>query len=163
MTQASETGANYISLDEIKQQLAIDEGLSIHDTRLKFLIGVAIDWAQNYTQRSLGELLELDSPSDSSARPLPNPVDSPSLQRFIDLRLDENPEFDMQFWTPDQWRRYWANNPIQMDASMPLRRDVKQAIMLKVEVLFDRNIQNMKLLEDMAETMLFPYRIAMGV
>lgn len=163
MTEQSENGGNFVTVEEAKQQLAIDEGLTIHDARIKRLIGAAIDMAQNYTQRSLGELLELDSPSDSSALPLPDPKDSPSLNGYINLLLDADPSIDYSQWSPGQWHAYWAANPIMMDQAQPLRRDVKEAILLFVECLFDRNIDNIPILKQMGYDMLQPYRIAMGV
>lgn len=154
---SSSTGATYITLAEVKSQLAIDPDLVVDDARLTRLIGVAIDWAENYTQRSLAELLVLDSPTDSSASPAPNPKDSPAWRGRRDL------EFDAGSWTPDEWCTYWAANPIQQDQSSALRRDVKEALLLKIETLYDRNVDNMALLETTALNMLFPYRIAMGV
>lgn len=158
MTQQSENGGNYITLTEAKEQLAIDEGLTIHDDRIKRLIGTVIDWAENLTQRSLGELLELNSPTDSSAVPLPDPKDSPSFPR-----VDEPIELDRSTWTDEQWREYWANNPILVDSSKSLRRDVKEALLLKLESLFDRNPETMGPLAELAVEMIWPYRKGMGV
>jgi Phage gp6-like head-tail connector protein len=164
MSQASETGGNYVTLEEAKGQLSIDPGLTIHDVRIKRLIGSAIDMAEDYTNRSLGELLELNSPTDSSAVPLPNPKDSPNCEQVEANRLfDFDPTVDTSLWTPQQWHAYWRDNPIQQDQSMSLRRPVKEAILLFVEVLFDRNPQTMKDLEAMAYRRLDPYRIAIGV
>lgn len=159
----SETGATYITLDEAKSQLGVDPDLTVDDARIQRLIGAAIDWAENFTQRSLGELLELNSPTDSSATPLPNPKDSPSWANGRQLPWDQDPSVDFSLWTPDQWHDYWRQNPVQVDASAPLRRDVKEAILLKLETLYDRNVDNMALLETTALNMLQPYRIAMGV
>jgi hypothetical protein len=164
MSQASETGGNYVTLEEAKSQLALDDGITVHDARIKRLIGAAIDMAEDYTNRSLGELLELNSPSDSSAVPLPNPKDSPSCWQAEANRLfDLDPTIDAALWTPEQWHEYWRKNPIQQDQSMSLRRPVKEAILLLVEVLFDRNPQTMKDLTAMAYNLLSPYRIAQGV
>lgn len=163
----------YISLSEAKAQLSIDDGLTIHDTRIDMLIGAAVDWAENYTQRSLGELMELDSPTDSSAVPLPEPKDSPhfvpppgvppaidvtAIEGGFPLYMDDNDQ-----WTEEQWKRYWANNPMLKDDAKPLRRDVKAAILLQIELLFDRNMDNFTTLETRAEQLLAPYRIGMGV
>lgn len=153
------TGTTYITLAEAKAQLSIDDGLTQWDDRIQALIGASIDWAENFTQRSLGELLELNSPADSAAVLLPDPKDSPGPQHFF----YENEWVDTSFWTPDNWRTYWAKNPIQQDQSKPLRRDVKAAILLYLETLFDRNTENMALLEKRATDMLWPYRIALGV
>lgn len=151
----------YISLADAKGQLSIDEGLTIHDDRIEFLIGSAIDWAENFTCRSLGELLELDSPADSSAVPLPDPKDSPSFARgnFGPVISAE----DWQGWNADTWRDFWAKNPVLQNDAKPLRRDVKAAVLLKLELLFDRNTDNWELIEETAEQMLTPYRIGMGV
>jgi hypothetical protein len=154
----------YITLTEAKEQLSIDDGLTTHDARIELLIGAAIDWAENYTQRSLGELLELNSPADAGATPLPDPKDSPSWSKpetwpgpgVIGVEGWEG-------WDEKTWRNYWMNNPILRDDAKPLRRDVRAAILLKIELLFDRNVDNWKLIEDTAEQMLFPYRIGMGV
>jgi Phage gp6-like head-tail connector protein len=163
MSQQSETGSNYVTLEEAKSQLALDDGITIHDARIQRLIGAAIDWAEDYTNRSLGELMVLDSPADSSARPLPNPVDSPSIQPCVNQLFDPWPDVDSSLWTPDQWREYWRLNPIQQDQSKSLRRPVKEAILLKIECLFDRNTDTMDKLEAVALRMLDPYRIAIGV
>jgi hypothetical protein len=165
-----------ITLTEAKQQLSIDDGLTIHDARIEMLIGAATDWAQNYTQRSLGELLELDSPADSGTSPVPDPVDSPTFIPVLPAAPDQLAEGltgivggvpmamdDNDVWTEDSWRRYWANNPILSDSSKPLRRDVKAAILLQVELLFDRNTDNFELLEQRAEQLLAPYRVGLGV
>jgi hypothetical protein len=158
----------YISLDDVKDQLSIDEGLTIHDRRLQLLIGAAIDWAENFTGRSLGELLELDSPADSDAVPLPDPKDSPTFERA----RDQNPDGEFPGvvavngwadWDEKTWRDYWSNNPILKNDAKPLRRDVHAAVLLKIETLFDRNPDNYLLLTQTAEAMLFPYRIGMGV
>jgi hypothetical protein len=158
----------YISLDEAKGQLSVDAGLTIHDQRIALLIGAAIDWAENFTQRSLGELEELDSPRDSEAEPLPDPKDSPQFEGNPNLTAQvgfvgvEGFRGDLG-WTEKNYLDYWAHNPLAVDSSRPLRRDVKAAILLKIEVLFDRNTDNWELIEDTAESMLFPYRVAMGV
>jgi Phage gp6-like head-tail connector protein len=163
----------YISLTEAKAQLRIDAGLTIDDAHIEMLIGAACDWAENYTQRSLGELLELDSPADSNAVPLPDPKDSPhfeplpgqppsidigGIQGGFPLYMDDNDQ-----WTEETWRRYWANNPMLKDDSKPLRRDVKAGILLQVELMYDKNVANFEMLETRAEQLLAPYRIGMGV
>ena len=156
------TSSPYITLTEAKAQLSIDESNTYFDVRVQDLIGAAIDWAENFTNRSLGELLELNSPADSTAVPLPNPKDSPTPHHFW---FNEQ-WVDTSFWTPDEWQIYWHKhpvNPVQEDQSQPLRRDVKAAILLYLETLFDRNVENMALLEKRATDMLWPYRIALGV
>ncbi len=166
MTDSPQT---FITLTEAKEQLSIDEGLTIHDARINLLIRAAISWAENYTQRSLAQLMQLDSPPADSGVPAPSPVDSPRLDhenRFVDP--GERP-FNMAGlgdpdWTEDQWRDHWRNlNPIAQDYSNPERSDIKCAILLKIEQLFDRNVANMSLLEETALQMLTPYRVGMGV
>lgn len=155
----------YISLAEAKGQLSIDADLTIHDDRIEFLIGSAIDWAENFTQRSLGELLELNSPADTIAVPLPDPKDSPTWSPPATWP-GPNGVIGVegwQGWDEKTWRNYWKNNPILQDDAKPLRRDVKAAILLKLELLFDRNVDNWELIQSTAESMLFPYRIGMGV
>lgn len=155
--------STYVTVDEAKGQLSIDAGLDIHNDRIELLIGAAEDWAENYTQRELGELMVLDSPSDDSQHPLPDPVDPiknwpdrfprPS---YLDCPISE--------WMPADFRHYWAHvGPVELGTAKPLRRDVKAAILLKVESLFDRNTDNWQLLEKTAMTMLDPYRIGLGV
>jgi hypothetical protein len=151
----------YISLEQAKAQLSIDDGLTIHDQRICDMVGAAIDWAENFTQRSLGELMELDSPSDASATPQADPKDRPSRHH---IWYDDD-WIDTSLWVPDDWRRHWAENPnpAAIDQSRPLRRDVHAAILLYMETLFDRNTDNLAILETRAENMLWPYRIALGV
>lgn len=154
------TGADYITIEEAKEQLSIDPGLTTHDQRISRIIGGAIDWAENFTQRSLGELMELNSPTDSSATPLPNPVDSPRREGGFWWRGDW---VDTAFWQPDDWHRWWQKNPVSRDDSHALRRDVKEAILLKIQCLFDRNTDEMDDLERAAKDMLWPYRQGLGV
>lgn len=170
MTDSPQT---FITLAEAKDQLSIDEGLTIHDNRINLLIRAAVSWAENYTQRSLAQLMELDSPPADSGIPAPSPVDSPRLDhenRFIDpgerafsiAGLTEG--IDTTMWSEDQWREHWGNqNPIAQTYDDPTRSDIKCAILLKIEQLFDRNVANMKLLEETAQQMLMPYRVGMGV
>jgi hypothetical protein len=153
------TTLTYISLAEAKDQLSIDYSNTTWDQRIANLIGASIDWAENFLNRSLGEMLELDSPTDSSAVPAPNPVDSPDLQRY----WMDGAWVDAGQWTPDQWREYWQQNPVMEDHSAPLRRDLKAGILLYLETLFDRNPENMEILEQRATDMLWPYRIDLGV
>jgi hypothetical protein len=158
-------GSQYITLEEAKEQLSIDEGLTIHDSRIMRLIGAAIDWAEGYTQRSLGELMELTDPTDSSAVALPDPVDSPNIWREKHQNLfdQDDPTLDFPFWNADQTRAYWRDNPIRQDQSKSLRRDVKEAILLQIEIMFDRNPETMQTFQERCEDALFPYRIALGV
>jgi len=153
------TTLTYITLAEAKDQLSIDYSNTTWDERIANLIGASIDWAENFLNRSLGEMLELDSPTDSSAVPVPNPVDSPDLQRY----WMDGAWVDAGQWTPDQWREYWQQNPVMEDHSAPLRRDLKAGILLYLETLFDRNPENMEILEQRATDMLWPYRIDLGV
>ena len=127
------------------------------------MIGATIDWAENYTQRSLGELLELNSPTDSSATALPEPVDSPDNRALINSKFDIDPTIDTSLWNPAQWHEYWRLNPVEIDSSRALRRDVKEALLIKLEALFDRNPETMQPMSVYAENMLFPYRKGMGV
>lgn len=159
----SPSGANpYISLEEAKEQLAIDVSLTLHDKRINRLIGAAIDWAENFTGRSLGELMELDTPSDGVAVPLPEPKDSP---HFV-----VNPNADPFVigagganFNEKNWENFYQNNPIDKADPAPLRRDIKEAILLRIELLFDRNVDNWELIDKTTTDMLFPYRIGMGV
>ena len=154
----------YVTLADAKDHLSIDAGLTVHDVQLTKIIGAAEDWAENFTQRSLGELMDLDSPRDSDAVPLPNPVDSPALPTWPpSVPQPDWLSFPQSIWTTQQWQTYWAVNPIHQDHSKPLRRDVYNGILLKIQALFDRNSDDMKLLEDAAENMLWPYRIGLGV
>ena len=155
----------YISLTEAKEQLSIDDGLTIHDARIERLIGAAIDWAENFCGRSLGELMELNSPADDSAVPLPEPVDSPTFVTppVAGGVIGVQGFNDWAYWDEKTWRDYWKNNPILANDAKPLRRDVKEAILMKIEQMFDRNTDNWQLLESTTESMLFPYRIGMGV
>jgi hypothetical protein len=155
----------YITLAQAKTQLAIDQSDDTHDTQLADLIGASIDWAENMLNRSLGELLELDSPRDSTAVPLPNPVDSPAGEMMRDRFLfwSDGEWIDTSTWGIDEWKDYWQKNPVQEDHSQALRRDLKAGILLYLETLFDRNPVNMMLLEKRATDLLWPYRIAMGV
>jgi hypothetical protein len=163
----SDSPQTFISLTEAKEQLSIDDGLTIHDNRINLLIRAAVSWAENYTQRSIGQLMELDSPPADSGVPAPSPKDSPS-HRGPWIPPGEQPFSigglgDTAGWTEDQWRAHWKANPISQDDSDPTRSDIKAAILLKIEQLFDRNTDNWQLLEDTAQQMLSPYRIGMGV
>lgn len=156
---------NYVSLADAKDHLGVDEGLQIHDRRISLCIGGAEDWAENYTNRSLGELMLLDSPADDKQVPLPNPVDPianwPS-QYPRPLYLD-SPVSD---WMPENFRHYWAHCQPTISArddSKPLRRDIYSALLLYMETLFDRNTDNFAILQLRATQMLDPYRIGQGV
>src|SRR5882762_1841268 len=120
----------YVTLVDAKEQLSIDESLTVHAVRIVKLIGAAEDWAENFTQRSLVELMELDSPRDSNATPLPDPVDSPQIPPWNSQAIPP-PDWLTQpqaIWSVQQWQIYWANNPIHQDHSKPLRRDVYSGI-----------------------------------
>jgi hypothetical protein len=149
--------SDYISLQAAKDQLSIDAGLTIHDARIELLIGASIDWAENYTQRSLGELLQPLSPADAIATPLPDPVDSPPAQSAFVEPGDQNYLWDYPTTSPS------PPNPNSIDQSSPLRRDIQTAILLHVELLFDRNVDNWELIQKTAEALLDPYRTGMGV
>lgn len=155
----------FITLKEAKEQLAIDEGLTIHDDRVTDLIGAAIDWAENFCGRSLGQLLPLSNPSDGAATVLPEPVDSPSFTMpGEDIGVIGVEGFsDWPYWDERTWASYYSNNPLLKNNASTLRRDLKQAILMRVELLFDRNVDNWELLDKTSTDMLFPYRIGMGV
>jgi hypothetical protein len=148
--------STFITLGMAKAQLSIDDGLTIHDDRITFLIAAAIAWAQNYTQRSLGELMQLAAPLVVPV-PLPDPIDTPTPP----------------FMEPGDYDQLWQDapnpaiplvpNPIATDQSQADRTDVQAAILLQVELLFDRNVDNIELLAATAERLLDPYRNAMGV
>ncbi len=148
----------FITLSQAKDQLSIDAGLTIHDDRITFLIGAAIDWAENYTQRSLGELLQPAGPLDSAAVPLADPQD------VTDPRSAYVEPGDEYTWVQAATvGNPIIPNPVTLDQSQPLRRDVQAAILLHVELLFDRNVDNIELLEATAERLLDPYRTGLGV
>lgn len=157
--------STYITLNQAKAQLRIDAGLSVDDDQITDMIGAAVDWAENYTNRSLGELLELNSPPDSAAVPIPDPTwpeGRPSPAHVWDRDCGE--WIDTSFWGQDDYRSWWARFPSgARDDALPLRRDVKQAILLYMETLYDRNVENLELLETRAQNMLWPYRRALGV
>ena len=155
--------STYISLTEAKAQLNVT--ISDDDDKIQGMIGAAIDWAENYTNRSLGELLELNSPPDSDAKPIPDPTwpdGRPSDAHVWDRDL--TCWVDTTEWGQADYRSWWARFPSdQRNDSLPLRRDVKQAILLYVETLYDRNPENFTLFETRAQNMLWPYRRALGV
>lgn len=157
----------YVTLQDAKEHLAIDEGLTIHDSRIMLCIGAAEDYAENYTQRSLAELMLLDSPADAdqTAAPEPDPLTVRWNQNFPRPDWIDTP---IHLWDATQWHFYWQCNPLPTadtahGNAKPLRRDVYSAIMLKMETLFDRNTDNSKMLADTCDTMLTPYRLRMGV
>jgi len=164
--------STFITLTEAKEHLSIDPGLTVHDKRINRLIGASIDWAENYTQRSLGELLQLDSPRDSLAVPEADPVESPNVDPdFLATAALWGSGYDWSLstdqWQPGQFKCYWANylakNPVLEDHSHPERRDVQQACLMMVELMFDRNVANFEDLTNAAQNLLWPYRIGMGV
>lgn len=156
----------FITLGDAKGQLSIDDDLTLHDVRIQDLIGAAIDWAENFCGRSLGQLLPLSSPSDGAAVALPEPVDSPAFNNSLGW---ENPDIgvegfnDWRYWDERTWARYYRNNPLLQNNAATLRRDLKQAILMRIEIFFDRNVDNWALLDKTSTDMLFPYRIGMGV
>jgi hypothetical protein len=154
----------FITLQDAKDQLSIDAGLTLHDARITELIGAAIDWAENFCGRSLGQLLPLSGPSDGAAVVLPEPVDSPffnSPQENMDVGVEGFN--DWQYWDERTWQSYYKNNPLLQNNAATLRRDLKNAILMRVELLFDRNVDNWELLDKTATDTLFPYRTGMGV
>jgi Phage gp6-like head-tail connector protein len=157
--------STYITLAQAKAQLRIDASLTVDDDQIRDMIGAAVDWAENYTNRSLGELLELNSPQDSIAVPVPDPTwpeGRPSRSHVWDI--DCNDWVDTAFWDPGDYRAWWARFPqTERDDALPLRRDVKQAILIYIETLYDRNIENIAIYESKAKDMLWPYRRALGV
>jgi hypothetical protein len=150
--------ADFISLQAAKDQLSIDAGLTVHDARITFLIAASIAWAQNYTQRNIGELMQLAAPVTPPVT-LPDPLNTPDPRaRFVE------PGDDYAWQTVvNPATTPIVPNPIQTDQSLSDRTDVQAAILLHVELLFDRNVDNIELLEATAERLLDPYRIAMGV
>lgn len=150
--------ANFVTLQQAKDQLSIDEGFTLHDARITFLIAASIAWAQNYTQRNIGELMQLASPV-SSPTALPDPLDSPDPR----ARYIEPGDRDYAWIDAPSNASPFVPNPIQQDQSASDRTDVQAAILLHVELLFDRNVDNWELLQQTAESLLDPYRIGMGV
>lgn len=148
----------YITLQEAKDQLSIDYSNTTWDQRIADLIGASIDWAENFLNRSLGEMLELDSPTDESAVPEPDPKDSPNFTYWMNGAW-----VDTSRWSAEEWGEYWQKNPAMEDHSQPLRRDLKAGILIYLETLFDRNVENMVILEKRATDLLWPYRIDLGV
>lgn len=162
--------SEYITLAQAKLHLRIDEGLTVDDDLITDLIGASIDWAENYTNRSLAELLELNSPADSAAVPAPDPKGSwpdgcPSEAHVWDFHAAE--WCDTSLWQRGNWTSYWARNPQntfqQTDDALPLRRDAKNALLLWIQSRYDRNPDSMALLQTTAENQLWPYRKALGV
>lgn len=157
----------YISLTEAKRQLRIDDANQLHNDEIQMSIDGAVDWAENYTNRSLSELVELNSPPDSAATPVADPPKPDGLSDdFIWDRSCSN-WVDTSGWRQANYRAHWANNPGlsfgSADQSLPLRRDLKMGVLLYMQTLFDRNIEDLPLLEKRAMDLLWPYRKAMGV
>lgn len=157
----------YISLSAAKRQLRIDDANQLHDIEIQDAIDGAVDWAENYLNRSLGELVELNSPPDSAATPIADPAKPSGLGDDFIFDRSCNDWVDTSLWRHSHYRAYWANNPgVQFgmrDDSQPLRRDLKMGVLLYMQTLFDRNIEDLPLLEKRAMDLLFPYRKAMGV
>lgn len=162
--------SEYITLAQAKSQLRIDDGLTADDDMIAGLIGSAIDWAENYTNRSLAELLEINSPADSTAIAESDPKTSwpdgcPSDAHVWDFHANE--WCDTSLWQRGNWTSFWARNPQntfqQTDDALPLRRDVKNALLLWIESRYDKNPDNFVMLQTAAENQLWPYRKAMGV
>lgn len=162
--------STYITLVQAKAQLRVDEGITVDDDLITDLIGAAIDWAENYTNRSLGELLEVNSPLDSAATPIEDPKSRwpdgcPSDAHVWDFYANE--WCDTSLWQRGNWTSYWARNPQntfnQADDASPLRRDVKNALLMWIESRYDKNPENFVLLQTAAENQLWPYRKALGL
>lgn len=155
--------AEYITLKQAKDHLGLEESFTYHDDRVADCIGAAIDWAEDYTQRSLGQLLQLDSPRDSTA----TAVDEKFLTTASEWGSGYDWTLEYSAWPPQQFRCYWAaylqRYPAMNDQSQSLRRNVRQAILIKMEQMFDRDPSVYKDLEDACTNLIFPYRIAMGV
>jgi hypothetical protein len=162
--------SEYITLSQAKLHLRVDEGLTVDDDLITDLIGSAIDWAENYTNRSLAELLEIDSPADSIAIAMADPKTSwpegcPSDSHVWDFQRLE--WCDTTSWASGDFRSFWARNPQyafeQRNDALPLRRDAKNALLLWIQSRYDRNPDSMALLETAAQNQLWPYRKALGV
>ena len=157
----------YISLSAAKRQLRIDDANQLHDLEIQDAIDGAVDWAENYTNRSLGELVEVNSPADSAATPISDPAKPSGLGDDFIFDRSCADWVDTSGWRQANYRAYWANNPGvsfgASDDSQPLRRDAKMGILLYMQTLFDRNIDDLTLLEKRAMDLLWPYRKAMGV
>lgn len=84
----------YISLEEAREQCGIDPDMAFHDARLTRLIKAAVDWAENFTERDLAEMV-LDSPQDSPGSGLKEDVKS-ALLLHIESEFDRDPDtFDL--------------------------------------------------------------------
>lgn len=157
----------YISLSAAKRQLRIDDANQLHDIEIQDAIDGAVDWAENYTNRSLSELAELNSPPDSAAVPVADPPKPSGLSEDFIFDRSCGDWVDTSLWRQAQFRAFWANNPGvafgTSDESMPLRRDARMGVLWYMQTLFDRNIEDIPLLEKRAQDLLWPYRKAMGV
>ena len=150
-----------ITLAEAKAQISMDEGFTADDARLTLLIGTVIDWAQNFTQRPLGELLVLATPADADAVPLADPVAPlPVASVFGTVSDIVGGSYD---WSTAQWLSFLDSDPRLHDRSVALRRDVKAACLLQLELLYDRNVDNFDLLNVRSHDLLQPYRMGLGV
>lgn len=160
----------YIDPADAKDHLGIDEGLTIHDRRIGQCIRGAEDWAENYTNRSLSELMLLDSPQDANLAPIEVPAlptGDPVACWPQGIAYPSYLTTPVSDWLPSNFRHYWAHvgptpSP-NRDDSKPLRGDAYMAMLLYMETLFDRNTDNLVLLQKRAESMLDPYRIGLGV
>ncbi|MBA3562892.1 MAG: phage gp6-like head-tail connector protein [Gammaproteobacteria bacterium] len=76
---------SFVTLDEAKDQLAIEQDFTAHDERIERLISAAEKWAENFLNRSLEEL-DSDSPPSS---PVEIPEDAKSA-----ILLHVEAEFD---------------------------------------------------------------------
>lgn len=164
----------YIPLDQAKAALRVDAGLTVDDDYIIALIGAAEDWAENFTNRSLAQLMQFtNSPTDSGLSPAPEPIDSPAGNAAWrdPAALDWGGGFDWTLGVGD-WslaQQTWAANvnanPVQSDASIVSRqrRDVRAAILLYLTTLYDQDVATIELLEQRATDMLWPYRLGLGV
>lgn len=166
--------STYITLAQAKSALRIDPGLTVDDQYITDLIGAAEDWAENFTNRSLAQLMQFtNSPTDSGVSPAPEPIDSPAGDAgWVDpAGLDWGGGFDwtlgISSWSAEQliWANSVNSNPVQSDASVTSRqrRDVHAAILLYLTTLYDQDVATIELLEQRATDMLWPYRIGLGV
>jgi hypothetical protein len=162
--------STYITLAQAKAQLRVDDGITADDQLITDLIGASIDWAENYTNRSLGELLEIDSPADSAAIPITDPKSQwpegcPSESHIWDFAALI--WVDTATWQRGNWTSFWARNPQYVydnrDDALPLRRDIKNALLMWIESRYDKNPENFVMLQTAAENQLWPYRKALGV
>lgn len=96
----------YVTVEEVKDQLSIEQDNDQHDTRIVRLIAAAELWAANF-------------------------LDAPLVN--------------------------YEDSPVESPPTIP--EDMKSALLLHIEMEFDRDERLMELLLKRAEQMLWPYRI----